>query len=144
MTGVTTLRSTLTICRTCRPEGAAPDAEPAGAALGRATARAVSGLADAPVDVVAIACLSACGRACSATVAAPGKFSYVIGNLAPEDCDDLAAFALAHAASPDGIPPWRSRPEKIRKNTIARIAPPGVAHALVEPATTPEPAEDEA
>ena len=123
--------STLTVCRTCRPEGSPAEAEPAGAGLARATARAAGAFED-KVDVRTIACLSACGRACSATVAAPGKFSYVIANLTPEDAADLVAFAAAHAESADGIPPWRARPERIRKNTAARVAPPGVQHALVE------------
>ncbi|MFD1333416.1 DUF1636 family protein, partial [Methylopila musalis] len=103
---------------------------PEGARLARATARALDG---AEVEVNAIACLSACSRGCAATVAADGKFAYVIGGLTAEDAADLAAFALAHAASVDGVPPWRARPEKVRKNTIARLPPPGVAHALVEP-----------
>ncbi|MDR4306402.1 DUF1636 domain-containing protein [Chelatococcus sambhunathii] len=122
--------TTLTICRTCRPEGAAADAEPAGSVLVRAVARAATDAA--AVEVRAIACQSACSRACSATVAAAGKFSYVIGNLVPEDAADLVAFAEAHAAAVDGVPPWRSRPERIRKNTIARVPPPGADHPLVE------------
>lgn len=99
-------------------------------ALARAALAVASG--ETAVSVRAIACLSACGRACSAAVAAPGKFSYIVGGLAPEDAADLVAFARAHAESADGIPPWRSRPEKIRKNTISRVPPPDAAHALVE------------
>ncbi|QZO02540.1 DUF1636 domain-containing protein [Chenggangzhangella methanolivorans] len=121
------------VCRTCKPEGDVA-AEPPGARLGRATVAAVERLAgpDSVVEVRAIACLSACGRSCAASVAAPGKFSYVVGGLVPEDAEDLARFALAHADAPDGIPPWRTRPEKIRKNTVARVPPPGAEHALVE------------
>lgn len=119
----------LTVCRTCRLED-----EPAGARLGRAAAKALERRGDAAgaVEVKAIACLSACGRSCAASVAAPGKFAYVIGGLSPEDADDLAAFALRHSEAPDGVPAWRARPEKIRKNTIARVPPAGAEHALVE------------
>ncbi|RXF74001.1 DUF1636 domain-containing protein [Hansschlegelia zhihuaiae] len=126
-------RTTLTICRTCRPEGGPSEAEPPGAALGRAAAEAARRLGpEAGVEVRAIPCLSACGRACSASVSAPEKFSYVIGGLAPEDAGDLVAFARAHAESADGVPPWRARPEKVRKNTVARVPPAGCDHALVE------------
>lgn len=126
-------RTTLAVCRTCRPEGVPAEAEPPGAALGRAAADALRRLdAGAQVEIRAIACLSACGRACSASVSAPGKFAYVIGGLGPEDADDLAAFARAHADAADGVPPWRARPEKIRKNTVARVPPPGLEHPLVE------------
>lgn len=84
------------------------------------------------VEIRSIACLSACSRACSAAIAAPDKFAYVIGGLAPEDAEDLVAFAALHADSFDGVPPWRARPEKIRKNTVSRVPPPGAEHALVE------------
>lgn len=121
---------TVTVCRTCRPEGAPREGEPEGARLARAAAAALAG-EDAEVN--AIACLSACSRGCAATVAAEGKFAYVIGGLTAEDAGDLAAFARAHAESADGVPPWRARQEKVRKNTVARLPPPGRAHALVEP-----------
>ncbi|GLK81134.1 DUF1636 domain-containing protein [Methylopila turkensis] len=122
----------ITICRTCRAAGdERPD--PPGAALSRATAAKVAETnAAGSIQVTAIACLSACSRACSATVSGDGKFSYVIGGLTPDDAGDLVAFAEAHAASADGIPPWRARPERIRKNTIARLPPHGTPHPLIE------------
>jgi predicted metal-binding protein len=122
----------LTVCRTCRPDGAQPGDEPAGAALGRVAAQALRESGSTDVEIRAIACLSACSRSCSASVSAPGKFGYVIGGLRPEDAGDLVAFALRHAEASDGVPPWRARPETIRKNTVARIPPPGVAHPLIE------------
>lgn len=124
----------LTICATCRPAGAAPEAagtEPReGAVLAEAARAAASGTA---IETRSIACLSNCSRGCSATVAAPGKFSYVIGGLEASDAGALVAFAQRHAESADGIPAWRDRPEKIRKNTIARVPPPDRDHPLVGP-----------
>lgn len=126
-------RSHVTICRTCRPDGAPADQPPPGEVLGRAVAAAIARLGAAErVEVRAIACLSACKRACSVSVAAPGKFSYVVGDLAPEDAEAIATFAALHAESPDGVPPWRSRPEKVRKCTVARVPPAGAEHQLVE------------
>ncbi|MFC7052989.1 DUF1636 family protein [Hansschlegelia quercus] len=122
----------ITICSTCRPEGALEDAERPGAALGRAVARALAACGpEVEVQARAIACLSACSRACSVAVASPGKFSYVVGNLLAEDADAVVAFAIAHAKSADGVPPWRERPEKVRKNTLSRVPPADAAHALV-------------
>lgn len=124
---------TVTVCRTCRPEGSADAIEPPGAGFGRAVAEAAQARgADGRVAVRAIACLSACSRACAATVSGEGKFGYVIGGLSESDADDLVTFALAHAESADGIPPWRARPERIRKNTVARLPPHGGEHALIE------------
>lgn len=126
-------RATLTFCRTCRPAGAFPDAEPPGAALGRAAAALVRerGLSDV-VTVKAVACLSACSHACSAVVTGEAKFAYVVGDLRPEHAEDLVTFAVAHAESADGVTPWRARPQVVRKQTIARVPPFGLAHALVE------------
>ncbi|WP_020185715.1 DUF1636 domain-containing protein [Methylopila sp. 73B] len=124
---------TLTICRTCRPEGAPEDVERPGAVLLREVVAAVAlREAAATVEVKAIACLSACSRACSATVSGEAKFGYVVGNLSPLDAADLVGFALAHAESADGVPSWRARPQVVRKNTIARLPPHGVSHPLVE------------
>ncbi|MFJ5487622.1 DUF1636 family protein [Hansschlegelia beijingensis] len=126
-------RTVVTICRTCRPEGHPEASERPGAALGRAVRDALANVpAGSQLEVRAIACLSACSRACSAVVAAPGKFSYVVGDLEPCDAEALVAFALKHAESADGIPAWRDRPAKVRKCTIARVPPAGVEHSLIE------------
>jgi predicted metal-binding protein len=58
------------------------------------------------------------------SVAAPGKWTYVIGNLDPErHAADILAFARQHSLHEQGLPVWRERPEHIRKNTIARVPP---------------------
>lgn len=132
-------RTVLTVCRTCRPEGSNAADEPAGATLGRRTFEALRNVDPlGTVEIRSIACLAACSRSCAASVAAPGKFSFVVGGLEAGDAADLARFAALHAEAEDGVPAWRSRPEKIRKNTIARIPPPGVEHALVEEIATLE------
>lgn len=123
-------RTVVTVCRTCRPDGFADAATPPGAALALAVRDALAG--DDDIDVRAIACLSACGRACSASIAAPDKFAYVIGGMDPADAELIATFARGHAKSMDGVPPWRERPEKVRKNTVSRTPPPGAGHTLVE------------
>lgn len=122
----------LTICRTCRPEGADPNGLPAGAELGRRAATTLGEARPERVEIRAIACLSACKQACSASIAAPGKFSYVVAGLTPDDAEALIAFAGLHAEAADGVPPWRARPERIRKSTIARVPPPDTPHPLVE------------
>lgn len=128
-----TTRSHVAVCRTCRPEGAPAGESPPGEALGRGVAAAIARLgAEARVEVRAIACLSACKRACSVSVSAPGKFSYVIGDLGSEDAEAIATFAALHAESADGVPPWRARPEKVRKSTVARVPAAGADHPLVE------------
>jgi predicted metal-binding protein len=78
----------------------------------------------ADLEVVPVECLSNCTRSCSAAVTAPGKWTYVVGHLDPDQhVGDILQFARQHQAHGDGLPVWRERPEHVRKNTIARVPP---------------------
>ncbi|MGA2043528.1 MAG: DUF1636 domain-containing protein [Roseiarcus sp.] len=113
---------TLFVCVTCRHtdrEGALP---------GRALYDAVEArLADAAADDVAlrsIACLSVCKRPCTVAMAAPGKWTYVVGDLDAElNLDDVLDAARKFAATADGIIPWRERPLSFRKGVVSRTPP---------------------
>jgi len=126
--------STLFVCVTCRREGDSSDEPRPGARLfaalkQRAAAaedRALDALeSDAiQIDVMPVECLSNCQRACTAALSAPGKWTYVVGELDPDrHVDDMLAFARLHDASSDGLTAWRERPAHVRKNTIARVPP---------------------
>ena len=56
-------------------------------------------------------------------LSAPGRWSYVYGRLSDANAQDVVAGAAAYAAAPDGIVPWRTRPEIFRKQSLARIPP---------------------
>jgi predicted metal-binding protein len=75
------------------------------------------------VNVVPVECLSACSQGCSVALSAPGRWSYVYGRLSDANAQDVVAGVAAYAAAPDGIVPWRSRPEIFRKQSLARIPP---------------------
>ncbi len=69
-------------------------------------------------------CLSVCKRPCTIAIAAPGKWSYVIGGLEPaRDGAALLDYLSQYAAAPDGVTPLRQRPAAIRAGTIARLPP---------------------
>ena len=111
--------STLFVCITCRREADPPDAVRPGARLYAALKAEASDL-----DVQPVECLSNCTRSCTVAVAAPGKWTYVVGHLDPErHVSDMVQFARLHRASPDGLTVWRDRPAHVRKNTIARVPP---------------------
>lgn len=62
-------------------------------------------LADRAMDfeVQAHDCLSICARPLSAAFTAPGKATYLFGDIAPEtDLADMLAFAQLYAGAPDG------------------------------------------
>ena len=61
---------------------------------------------------------------CSVALQAPGKWSYVYGNLDPAaHAPDILRGAGLYAASADGIVTWRDRPEVFRKQSLARVPP---------------------
>ena len=118
--------STLYVCTTCRSSADDANAHPmrAGARLlsaaQRAAAEGLSGFAASSASSV-----SRTARvAARSPVGAPGKWTYVIGNLdAEQHAPDILAFARQHSAHETGVTVWRERPEHIRKNTIARVPP---------------------
>jgi len=57
-------------------------------------------------------------------LAAPDKWTYVVGDLSREShLDDIVAAARRFAQSHDGLVPWRERPLAFRKGVISRTPP---------------------
>ncbi|NVO16313.1 MAG: DUF1636 domain-containing protein [Rhodoplanes sp.] len=116
--------ATLFVCITCKHAG---DDE----ALPRAGRRLHEALCDAQrrdgatpsVRIVPVECLSNCNRACSIALAGDGRWTYVHGDLAPDAADDILLGAARYAATADGLVPWRERPERLRRGTVARVPP---------------------
>jgi len=112
---------TLHVCITCRAGQTLGEGEtPPGARLHAAILETG---APASVNVVPVECLSACSQGCSVALSAPGRWSYVYGRLSEVNAQDIVAGAAAYAAAPDGIVPWRTRPEIFRKQSLARLPP---------------------
>jgi predicted metal-binding protein len=112
---------TLHVCITCRAGQSLADGETTPGA--RLHAAILQAGAPASVDVVPVECLSACSQGCSVALSAPGRWSYVYGRLSEQNAKDIIAGAAAYAAAPDGIVPWRARPEIFRKQSLARLPP---------------------
>lgn len=113
--------TTLYVCVTCRAEGDLSEVR-AGRRLHDALAAAIG--PDPSISIVPVECLSACRRPCAASLAAPGKWSYVYGDLPAEDAAPVVAEAARlYAAAADGLIPWKLRPDAIRKGVVARIPP---------------------
>jgi predicted metal-binding protein len=114
-------RATLAVCITCKREGMLPEDT-------RPGARMHAALAALPlpegVTLRSVECLSACSNGCSVALQAPGKWSYIYGNLDPAaHAPDILRGAGLYAASADGIVTWRDRPEVFRKQSLARVPP---------------------
>ena len=108
------------VCRSCRSE-ADPNADPRpGAALAQ-TAVAL-GQADG-VDIRSVNCLANCKRGLSAAMRSADGWSYMFGALSEDDAADLVVGARLLSASPDGLMPWRGRPDSLKRGLVARIPP---------------------
>ena len=113
---------TILVCVTCR------NGEEAGSRPGQLLFEALrSRLAAADpgaVALVPVECLSVCRRPCTLALAAPGKWTYVVGDLdRATHADDIVEAATRYAASRDGIVAWRERPQSFRKGVISRTPP---------------------
>ena len=109
------------VCVTCR-DGDDATSVRAGARLHAALDEACR--SEPGLTVVPVECLSVCKRPCTVSFAAFGKWTYVYGDLPP----DTASTVVIHAArlyteAPDGLIPWKLRPDAIKKGVVARIPP---------------------
>lgn len=112
----------LLICTTCR-HGLElnPDATRPGALLHKALE---DGDIPEGVSVRGVECLSNCTSGCSIVLrGGDARWSYVYGNLSPDQTDVVLDGVTRYRATSDGLVPWRERPEHFRKNCIARIPP---------------------
>ncbi|TXM93176.1 DUF1636 domain-containing protein, partial [Methylobacterium sp. WL103] len=76
------------------------------------------------VTIEAVECLSVCKRPCTVAVAAEDRWTYVYGDLDPAASARIILDGVGlYAGTPDGIVPWKQRPQEFRKGVVARIPP---------------------
>ncbi|GJD96765.1 DUF1636 family protein [Methylobacterium iners] len=110
----------LYVCTTCR--GANDASEPRAGARLLAALREAAGPAGPRIE--GVECLSVCKRPCTVAVASEGRWTYVYGDLDPaESARTILEGIGLYAETPDGIVPWKARPEAFRKGVVARIPP---------------------
>ena len=113
--------TTVYVCVTCRTEGDAAETR-AGRRLHDALAAAFG--PDPAVTLVPVECLSVCRRPCTVSFAAPGKWTYVYGDLPAEGSAAVVAEAARlYAAAPEGLIPWKLRADPIKRGVVARVPP---------------------
>lgn len=109
------------VCTSCRSEG--QPLEPRDARAGAVLARALIEAAGAAVEIVPVECMSVCKRPVTVGFSAEGRWTYVYGDFPAGAAPDILAYAEAYAAAPDGIIPWKLRPEHLKRNAVARLPP---------------------
>ncbi len=123
---------TLYVCTTCRTADQSADREHVGERAGaRLYAALVEEAGDPAVVIEPVECLSVCKRVCTVAFAAPGKWTYIHGDLSPETtAPAILQGARLYAESENGLVPWKLRPEPLRKGLVARVPPlPGTSRS---------------
>lgn len=122
------IRPQLHVCVSCWLGGVASAAEGAQTDGRRLYDQILSLLAEmgeaAPVEVRPTLCFANCERGCSAGIAAPGKWSYLMGDLGPEHAADLLTYCHAYASAKTGVVLPSKRPPSLEKTVIARFPAP--------------------
>src|SRR6185437_5735110 len=109
--------TTLLVCVTCKSEQG-----PLGPGLFEALGKRLA--AEPDIALKAVECLSVCKRPCTVALAAPGKWTYVVGDLTRgSHLEDIVVAVRRYGASPEGIVPWRERPLSFRRGVISRTPP---------------------
>ena len=115
-------RPRLIVCTTCQAGAElAPGETAPGALLHAALADLLAARADPPVELRAATCMANCERGCSAAIALPGKWIYVLAHLTPAHAADLLTYAGAYAASASGTVMPSRRPASLGRAVLARV-----------------------
>ncbi|MFN4100331.1 MAG: DUF1636 family protein [Pararhodobacter sp.] len=133
----------LSLCLRCRDGREARHAgERGGARLAGAVVAAVQREGGSSVGLRGVECMSQCKRACIVSLTAPGAFTYLFGDLDPEDPAHLRAILDViplYLAAPEGFLTRDARPGPLRAGILGRLPPFGSASDLVHPLLLPEP-----
>ena len=118
---------TLHVCVTCKLSPAVTGAVAAPELPGRTLFDSIAEAISAQqlghrIRLQAVECLSVCKRPTTVAVSGAGRWTYVWGDIeAARDLETLIAGVLAYAAAPQGIIPWKERPQIFKKGVVARI-----------------------
>ncbi len=111
----------LIVCTTCRAGRPPAEGEtPRGAHLHAALADLIAARG-ADVELREVACMANCERGCSAALAMPRKWTFLLGHLTPDHAADLLAYAAAYAAHATGTIMPSRRPESLRNAVVGRV-----------------------
>jgi len=122
----------LHVCISCRAgqqlsqepaETSAGETAVPGTILYRRLESLLSGQPGHPVRLLEAKCLSNCDQGCSAAIATPGKWSYLLGGLDLGQASDLLDYAAIYAVSRTGVVMPSKRPASLAAMVRGRIPP---------------------
>ena len=127
-------RAVLSICMTCRDGRETETGTRGGSRLAEAIHSQIGGLAKAGVALRGVKCMSQCKRPCIVSLSQDDKFTYVFGDLDPDEpahIEALIELVERYNKAPEGFLERRDRPELLRANILGRLPPIRSASPLV-------------
>ncbi|MCC5862485.1 MAG: DUF1636 domain-containing protein [Gammaproteobacteria bacterium] len=88
----------------------------------------------AGVQLRGVRCMSQCKRPCVISLTAPGAFTYVFGDLDPEDAAHVQAILdllPLYQRTPEGFMARNARPEPLRASILGRLPPIGSQSSVI-------------
>lgn len=117
-------RPVLHVCVTCRRGGPAMDQPPGAqlyARLQTLVQEAEAAGQEVPVLLRQVQCLAACDRGCTAAIAMPERWTWLLGHLGAEKAEDLLAYAQLYAKSARGTVMPSRRPASLSNMVLGRV-----------------------
>lgn len=98
-----------------------PHASPQSAPQSALPSASRSGSEGCGITLRPVACLAACDRGCTAAIAMPGRWTWLLGHLGPEKAEDLLVYAQLYAASAKGTVMPSRRPASLADMILGRV-----------------------
>ncbi len=109
---------TVFVCTTCRNAEGSADRPVPGELLAAATKKHAQGTT---IDVRETKCLANCKRRLSAAIHKQNSWTYIFGDLTPDNFRDLVQAARLYEASFCDDLPWNDLPDVLKRGVIARV-----------------------
>lgn len=131
----------LSICTTCRDgrEGACDTR--GGSRLAQRVADKLARDGSPQMQLRGVQCMSQCKRSCIVSLAAEGRFTYVFGELDPDNdthVDALFELVAQYAKVPEGFLERKDRPAPLQADILGRLPPQNSQSPLVSELTLVE------
>ena len=126
----------LSICTSCRDGREVVDGSRGGTRLAQAVVTQLGARAATKLKLRGVQCMSQCKRPCIASLSSHDRFTYVFGDIDPENpehVDALFELVVRYQTTPEGFLKRRERPEALRSNILGRLPPLRSGSLLVTP-----------
>ena len=125
----------LSICTSCRDGREAVDGSRGGTRLAQCVVSQLEVRTATELTLRGVQCMSQCKRPCIASLSGYNRFTYVFGDIDPENTEQVDALfelVVQFRIAPEGFLSRRDRPEAMRSNILGRLPPLGSNSSLVK------------